>query len=149
MAWDMKNRQNPAALAETIVERAKKRLLKSVPIGADSHWVLPGLEEFGDTYNEYQLYTDKQGTWFCSCYDHYYGEARREKVCSHAAACALFAGLPCQRTLPLKEKPKEPEWRTPERPCDIPGIPPKYTSWRPYQRETVEWILQQLQTEQS
>lgn len=145
--WNMKKRQDPTAPAETIVARAKKRLLKSAPIGADNHWVLPGLEEFGDAYSEYQLYTNGQGTWYCSCYGHHYGEARKEKVCSHAVACALHANLPCQRTLPFKEKPKpmEPKWRTPEKPCDIPGVPEKYQVWRPYQRESTEWILEQLQ----
>ena len=141
MTWNMANRKSETDIAESTTERAKKRLRLSTPIRAGDNYYLHGLEQFGDAYNEYELSTDGSGLWFCSCHDHYGGEFRQERVCSHSAAVALFFNLPCQRTLPLKEKPKR---LTPDRPCDVPGIPAKYTTWRPHQRETVEWLVEQL-----
>jgi superfamily II DNA or RNA helicase len=32
----------------------------------------------------------------------------------------------------------------PARPCDIPNIPEKYTTWRPYQKEAYGWALDKL-----
>ncbi|MBA7588223.1 hypothetical protein ES708_30275 [subsurface metagenome] len=64
---------------------------------------------------------------------------------------ALYFGLPYHRTLPLKGapiqreiKPKEPKRLTPDRPCDIQGVPEEFDAWRPGQRDTVEWIAEQL-----
>lgn len=143
--WNMGDRVTETEVAESTWKRAKQRLQKTTPLELGAgRWLLPGLKEFGDAYDEYELSTDGSGLWFCSCYDHYGGEFRQEKVCSHSAVMALHTGLPCQRTRPLREKPEEQKWHTPERPCDIPGIPPQYTTWRPYQRETVEWLVEQL-----
>ncbi|GAI61793.1 unnamed protein product, partial [marine sediment metagenome] len=154
--WNMKDRAAPETeVAESTIERARKRLRLSSPVIVGNEYYLPGLEQFGDAYDEYHLRTDQKGTWECSCYSHYGGEFRQEKVCSHSVAVALYTGLACQRTLPLKEELKQEEPKqeepkrpipvgpTPDRPCDIPSIPEKYTSWRPNQREAVEWILEQ------
>lgn len=141
MTWDMASRKSDTDVAETTLERARKRLRASTPARQGDTWYLPGLEQFGDVYGEYQLSTDGKGLWYCSCYDHYGGEFRQEKVCSHSAAVALHTGLPCQRTKPLKEKP---ERLTPDHPCDISGIPDKYPTWRPGQRDAVEWLVSQL-----
>lgn len=156
MTWNMKNRKNETDIAESTIERAKKRLRLSNPVTVGTDYYLPGLKQFDDAYNEYHLRTDGKGDWECSCHGHYGGESRREKVCSHSAAVATYLNLPCLRTLPLKEKvkqegpkqemPKQPvsERPTPDRPCDIPGVPDKYSTWRPNQRETVEWLVEQL-----
>jgi len=144
MTWDMANRKSETDIAESTWERARRRLSKTKPHAlADRTWLLSGLEELDDSYKEYELSSDGEGLWYCSCYDHYGGEVRREEVCSHSAAVALYAGLPCQRTRPLKEKPKR---LTPDWPCGIPGIPGKYSRWRPHQREAVELILRQWQS---
>jgi len=150
--WNMATRKSDTDIAESTIDRAKKRLRLSTPTRTGDSFYLSGLKEFDDAYDEYHLRTDGKGTWWCDCYGHYGGEFRREKVCSHAAACALFFNLPCERTLPLKEelrqeepKKKEPERRTPERPRDIPGIPEEFDTWRPGQRDTVEWITEQLE----
>jgi len=140
--WDMGNLKSDTDIAKTTWSRAKKRLTRVQPINTGNNsWLLPGLEEFDDYYEEYELSTDGEGLWYCTCYDHYGGAFRQEKVCSHSAAVALHTGLPCQGTRPLKEKPKE---RVPARPCDIPGIPEKYQSWRPYQKECIERGLREL-----
>ena len=138
--WDMRRRTDETGIASSTLERAKKRLRLTSPIHKGNSFFLEGLNGFGDAYDHYELRTDGKGTFWCSCYTHYGGKFREEKVCSHAAACALFFNLPCKRTLPLK---KEPERPTPDRPCDIPGIPARYIEWRPSQREAVEWLLNQ------
>ena len=146
MSFNMRDRIAPETeVAESTWKRAKQRLQKTMPLelGA-SRWLLPGLKEFGDAYDEYELSTDGNGLFYCSCYDHYGGEFRQGQVCSHSAAVALHTGLPCQRTRAMKEKPKEPERLTPDRPADIPGIPDFYSTWRPGQREAVEWLVPQL-----
>lgn len=151
--WSMSNRKSGTDIAETTIERAKKRLRLSTPTRTGDKFYLPGLKEFDDAYDGYHLQTDGEGLWYCSCHNHYGGELRQEKVCTHSAAVARFFGLPCLRTRPLKEEPiqkepklKETERRTPERPCDIPGIPEEFDTWRPGQRETVEWIADQLES---
>ncbi|GAI68882.1 unnamed protein product, partial [marine sediment metagenome] len=154
--WNMATRKSDTDVAESIIDRAKKRLRLSTPTRAGDDYYLPGLKQFGDAYDRYHLQTDGKGDWGCSCYSHYGGEFRQEKVCSHSEAVALHFNLPCQRTLPLKEKPEQreseekepellaPEQPTPDHPCDILDIPPQYTEWRPYQRETVEWLVRRL-----
>ncbi|GAJ10300.1 unnamed protein product, partial [marine sediment metagenome] len=151
--WNMANRKSGTDIAETTIERAKKRLGLSTPTRVGDDFYLPGLTEFDDSYKEYRLQTDGKGNWGCSCHGHYGGELRKNQVCTHSAAVARFFGLPCLRTLPLKEAPiqeetkhEEPKRLTPDRPCDIPGIPEEFDTWRPGQRDTVEWIADQLES---
>ena len=164
MPWDAGNRVSTGTIvAESTWERARARLLKTTPFPSifdDNTWSLSGLMEMGDSYNEYTISYGGDGLWYCSCYDHKGGDLRAEKVCSHAAAVSLFTKLPCLRTQALKDKPEpEPEPQievisqiapvvpfgaVPNRPCDIPGIPRRYTEWREHQKEAVEWALEQI-----
>lgn len=142
MAWSMGNRKSEIDIAETTRDRAKRRLKMSTPRRAGDSFYLPGLKQLDDTYEQYQLQTDGRGTWYCSCYNHYGGEFRQERVCSHSVAVALYFNLSCHRTLALKGESKP---LVPDRPCDIAGIPAQYTEWRPGQKETVGWLVRQLQ----
>lgn len=149
--WNMANRKSGTDIAESTIERAQKRLKLSTPTRTGDNFYLPGLREFDDAYDGYYLWTDGKGNWRCSCHGHYGGELRKDQVCTHSAAVARFFGLSCFRTLPFKEpiqretKLKETKRLTPDRPCDIPGIPEEFDIWRPGQRDTVEWIAKQLE----
>lgn len=155
MIWNMGKTTNGNEVAESTWTRAKQRLAKTTPQQiSDNTWLLAGNPKFGDAYDEYSLTTDGKGTWYCLCHNHYGGEFRRRHVCSHSAAVALYTGLPCERTLPVNPlvngSPNlEKTMQTPEKPCEIPGVPERYTTWRPYQRETVEWVLEQFDADTS
>jgi len=121
-------------VAESTWERGRRRLLKVKPLREGNSFTIQGLREFSDRYPLYELFTDGEGTWWCSCYDHYGGAIRERNVCSHSAACAIFGNLPCQRTRPLRELKK----LTPK---DL-GLPEKFKEWRRGQFEAAKQIAE-------
>jgi Rad3-related DNA helicase len=99
--------------------RAKKRLADVHRIGLNE-WVIKGNPSLGDQYPSYLVRRNGQGYW-CSCYEHRYGDTRRRETCSHVEAAMLWEQERSQGIMPV----------------DL-GLPPdKFRRWRENQLETI------------
>ena len=117
----------------SLVSRARKRIV--TPIGGNT-WRVAGDPKLGDTYPVYKV-TLNGKRYSCSCYAHYYGESRANKVCSHVLAVIMYRRN--NRPGPGVKPEPEPAIPDPRDPMfGSPLLPDWVKQFRPHQWEAVK-----------
>ncbi|MCL6558026.1 MAG: ATP-dependent DNA helicase [Firmicutes bacterium] len=114
----------------SLVTRAKKRTV--VPAG-ENVWRVAGDPKLGDTYPVYRVVLNGK-RYSCSCYTHYWGESRANRVCSHVLAVIMY-----RRKHKLEPKPAIPDPRDPM--FGDPPLPDWVKAFRPHQWEAIEEVV--------
>jgi len=111
----------------SLVTRAKKRTV--IPIGKGI-WKVVGEPKLGDTYSMYKV-TLNGKRYSCSCYAHYFGESRANRICSHVLAVIMYR----KQTLSTPHEIKIPS------PQELfPGLPDWVKEFRPGQWNAIAEI---------
>ena len=93
--WDKYETGFEGRFKQSLVDRAKKRMVRKL---GDSTWQVMGDAKLGDAYEEYTV-RDIGGAsakgksnpqYYCSCFEHKYGDKRQRKTCSHILAVMLY-----------------------------------------------------------
>lgn len=99
----------------SVVYRARQRLRHQAPTTDPKRagaWRLPGLDRFGDTYDDYWV-TLAGKTYACTCWGHMGGEFRRRRICSHILAVMLWRrtnhDVAAEPEAPVEAQPDEDE----------------------------------------
>ncbi|MDI6813903.1 MAG: DEAD/DEAH box helicase family protein, partial [Desulfitobacteriaceae bacterium] len=121
----------------SLVTRAKKRIVTPID---DNTWRVAGDPKLGDTYPVYRV-TLNGKRYSCSCYAHYYGESRANRVCSHVLAVIMYrrSNKPGPGTKPEPE-PAIPDPQDPM--FGSPLLPDWVKAFRPHQWEAIKEIVE-------
>ncbi len=127
---DAKLNATKSKFRKTLVSRAEKR---EVIKKSHNRWWVIGNPKLNDYYPKYDVvYLPGQNIYTCSCAEHYYGEARARRICSHVLAVILW-------------RRKNNDYNTIPSPQDpmfgYPPIPAKFDAFRPHQWEAIEKVV--------
>lgn len=111
----------------SLVERAQKRVV--TPAGLNM-WTVAGDTRLGDVYGSYTVRL-AGGRYYCSCYEHKYGDVRQRALCSHVLAVMLWRRAQQYSAIP---DPQHPMFGT-------PPLPAKFRSFRPHQWDAIQAVL--------
>lgn len=120
---------------------ARRLILHTPQTIGPQKWRVQGVEEFGDVENSYEVIFVGDGIFKCSCNSCIQDNHYKNKMCSHIAACMIYTGLPCTNILPHTHNVIPSFSSVPDKPNELDGIPDRYTKWRPYQRDSIQFTL--------